>query len=87
MIINVILDVKAGKDSLPFIIFVTQNKEMNMRERFGTLCYLPCEFPFSSKEIISFYRWLILLDMPIVFPLYILSSVKKHNPYNKKYFL
>ena len=40
--INVIfkrLGVKAGINSLPFAIFVTQNKEkMNLRERFGTLC-------------------------------------------------
>jgi len=42
LVINVIfkrLGVKAGKDSLPFAIFVTQYKEeMNLRERFGTLC-------------------------------------------------
>ena len=42
LIINVILKrlgVKAGKDSLPFAIFVPQNQEkMNIRERFGTLC-------------------------------------------------
>lgn len=42
LIINVIfkrLSVKAGINSLPFAIFVTQNKEkMNLRERFGTLC-------------------------------------------------
>ena len=41
LIINLIfkrLSIKAGKDSLPFAIFVTQNKEkMNIRERFGTL--------------------------------------------------
>ncbi|WP_390892307.1 IS1 family transposase [Prevotella histicola] len=33
------LGVKAGKDSLPFAIFVTQYKEeMNLRGCFGTLC-------------------------------------------------
>ena len=42
LIINMIfkrLSIKAGKDSLPFAIFVTQNKEkMTLREPFGTLC-------------------------------------------------
>ena len=42
LIINVIfkkLGIKAGIDSLPFAIFVTQNKEkMSLREYFGTLC-------------------------------------------------
>ncbi len=41
LIINMVFKwfgVNAGKDSLPFAIFVTQNKEkMNLRERFGTL--------------------------------------------------
>ena len=41
LIINMVFKwfgVSAGKDSLPFAIFVTQNKEkMNLRERFGTL--------------------------------------------------
>ena len=41
LIINVIfkrLGIEAGIDSLPFAIFVVQNKEkMNIRERFGTL--------------------------------------------------
>ena len=39
--INVIfkrLGVKAGKDSLPFAIFVPPQKKMNIREFFGTLC-------------------------------------------------
>lgn len=59
LIINVILKrlgVKAGKDSLPFAIFVPQNQEkMNIRERFGTLCSrLGVEFlcPSCSSNII-----------------------------------
>ena len=59
LIINVILKrlgVKAGKDSLPFAIFVPQNQEkMNIRERFGTLCSrLGVEFlcPYCSSNII-----------------------------------
>ncbi len=42
LIINVIfkrLGIKVGMGSLPFAIFVTQNKEkIILRERFGTLC-------------------------------------------------
>ena len=61
LIINVIfkrLGVKAGKDFLPFAIFVTQNKKMNIRERFGTLCSrlgveLQCPHCYSNNIIKS----------------------------------
>ena len=49
LIINGFLKIRqeAGTKSLPFAIFVTQNKEkMNLRERFGALCSrLGVEFP------------------------------------------
>ena len=52
------LGVKAGINSLPFAIFVTQNKEkMNLRERFGALCSrLGVEFQYPhchSNNIIK----------------------------------
>ena len=53
LIINVIfkrLGIEAGIDSLPFAIFVVQNKEkMNIRERFGTL-YSRLEVKNSSFQ-------------------------------------
>ena len=44
------LGIKAGINSLPFAIFVTQNKEkMNLRERFGALCSrLGVEFQYPN---------------------------------------